>query len=800
MNSNSPVKIHEFSTGITFDRLPNGGWVSRGFTGEYMNCTIDPVPLAMERSISNREFRIAEGTASQDPAVVARVIGQNEDSWSVVAIVSRGEDEVGRGGSFYRFFLAQGEDKIPYILAWLEEDKQSRNSMQLRTFNPLDKVSQPNDYYPQELSEPRFSNSQLEELSSNAIPIILGNKIPNLFFIHTLTLKKVKIEEEKGNYVPIAWAFNVEAVEQINRFTLVRAASENAFDVLNRAKASAARALPLALFDEQAVKSAIKGLTNSTSKALKTEYITVLAEAIGNQAIEPSHWHRIFDGQGAKNALKERIYTSQMVKLLVLRALSIPSTLPEYYDWRAEAAKSKNDVKAIAQEFELEFDRKLQDLKTTPLFEAINDNIVKGFGVFISNFLEDDSSRSLKAAIALLQKGRGLWGNKSQEFIKSLKRDLDLLPQFISRSPDRSSRTIRHSASSVANEQIPSDRDRSSALALTNNHRFKLNDPKWMEIWEEIAPYWQDDNHSIPPNQKYLKFASLFEEIEEYNIALVFYRIGQGVLPHDRFKKLTKSRRPPRRRHVYGINVQRELSWVESAFESIERAVDYLSGDTSMKRFQLWAIGLAVTSTSFMAGMVVGNKNNNLGRLNFLAGDEKPTSSVSKEEQSSSEDPRRDDPSTPPPQKDGNSVSVELTELRKKLAKNIVAINKLYNDLQKEANQPNSISKYPSMYSSSIDIESSILDRFQFGMTEKSKLRDLLKDISNISKPDRTADEVFIQGKLIDWSKEELKAAIKAIKLKINSKNLDVIKVDGDIIKKIKKEILNIWKKPISFS
>jgi hypothetical protein len=74
MNVNS-VAIYEFSTGIKFDRLNNGGWVSRGFTGEYMNCTIDPVPMVVERSISNREFRIAEGTASEDPAVVGRVVG-----------------------------------------------------------------------------------------------------------------------------------------------------------------------------------------------------------------------------------------------------------------------------------------------------------------------------------------------------------------------------------------------------------------------------------------------------------------------------------------------------------------------------------------------------------------------------------------------------------------------------------------------------------------------------------------------------------------------------------------------------
>ena len=33
----SIIEIHEFSTGIRPQQIANGGWVSLGFTGQYMN-------------------------------------------------------------------------------------------------------------------------------------------------------------------------------------------------------------------------------------------------------------------------------------------------------------------------------------------------------------------------------------------------------------------------------------------------------------------------------------------------------------------------------------------------------------------------------------------------------------------------------------------------------------------------------------------------------------------------------------------------------------------------------------------
>ena len=49
--------IHEFSTGINVEKLPNGSWRSRGYkVGEYMNSTLSQTPYVVERAIANNLF------------------------------------------------------------------------------------------------------------------------------------------------------------------------------------------------------------------------------------------------------------------------------------------------------------------------------------------------------------------------------------------------------------------------------------------------------------------------------------------------------------------------------------------------------------------------------------------------------------------------------------------------------------------------------------------------------------------------------------------------------------------------
>lgn len=85
------------------------------------------------------------------------------------------------------------------------------------------------------------------------------------------------------------------------------------------------------LFDEQALTSAIKSLMGSST--VKRESLETFIKALANKDIKEDYWEELFNSQGAMNALRQNIYGSQMVRLLALRTLVIPTTLTEYLEW-----------------------------------------------------------------------------------------------------------------------------------------------------------------------------------------------------------------------------------------------------------------------------------------------------------------------------------------------------------------------------------------------------------------------------------------------------------------------------------
>lgn len=321
------VEIHEFSTGIRYKNNSDESWVSLGFTGQYMNVTCDSIPHCVERSIANKEFAISEGASSDQPAIIGRVVlGGEEGNWSVVAVVNKGRDEMGRSASFYRFFLCQGGDKLPTILAWIKDREQ------LPVFNPAKtkSVSQAHSFYdfPVKGNIPR-------ELVNSSVPILIHASKQDVFeHIDTLVTKLADINAlatQKANGQAISWAFNVEALEQPWKFLVIQAASDRAYQLLKKAIANPPKVRTPMVVDDQALTSALKSLIGSS--CVKPESLETFVEALANTDINQDYWEELFNSQGAINALRENIYGSQMVQLLTLRTLAIPETLPEYLKW-----------------------------------------------------------------------------------------------------------------------------------------------------------------------------------------------------------------------------------------------------------------------------------------------------------------------------------------------------------------------------------------------------------------------------------------------------------------------------------
>lgn len=208
-NSITTVKIHEFSTGIKASFTADSSWISRGFTGRYMNFTLpnNRIPYTVERAIVNKLFAVVEGASSNHPAVIGRVVPGEQD-WSVVAVVSRGRDHGGQPLSVYRYFLCEGENSFWKILIWMEQYAEQREG-QLPIFNPFDtKVS-----LLEEISiPPEIPSEKLKQEFGNAsVPIVLSREYQYNFKLIN------KIAEIKAGGQPVSWAYNAEALENLQK-------------------------------------------------------------------------------------------------------------------------------------------------------------------------------------------------------------------------------------------------------------------------------------------------------------------------------------------------------------------------------------------------------------------------------------------------------------------------------------------------------------------------------------------------------------------------------------------------------
>jgi hypothetical protein len=551
MNDNF-IEIHEFSTGIKVGRNNDGNWISLGFTGRFINSTFqDSIPHPVERAIANGEFKIREGTASDNPAVVGRVVGINSDLWSVIAVVTKGRDEKGRSFPAIRYFLSEGEDKIPLILEWLEESGDPNTSPRIKVFNPDDL---PIDNLPHQYNisskqeDPPLSIEQLERLKNGEnLPIITDPKIAKIKFIHQLTSAQIKAEEAKGIFLPLAWAFNVQVVEHINKFIVIHPANDSAAEILRKMRVSAALSLPAALFDEQALKAAITNITNNSN--IKDEHFVAFAKELLNEQIDEKNWVKILDGQGAKNALSQGIYTPQMVKLIILRAIIIPSTLPQCFEW-IQAKDKKSDVRTTAKEFERVISTKINALSPelkVKLLSCIDD----GFSAFIAKVAE--SKISPDTAREFLLDKEGLWGKEAKNFLKKLHNDLEKMPIYAKKNDDL---------------------------------MFELKILAWSAFRNQIVQFW--GKYPQFDEKIYLPLALTFRDIQPESLSIIFYHMSGKKIPHDLIKNSQEFYSSSSRFPLYGIRVERELNFVESLRETLNYCLEWIvyqpQNRNSMKR------------------------------------------------------------------------------------------------------------------------------------------------------------------------------------------------------------------------
>jgi len=368
------IKIHEFSTGINFDKLPNGGWVSKGFTGRYMNSTLGEIPVTVQRAISNKLFEVGEGASSEEAAIIGRVIPRDEDNldYSVIAIITKGKDDEGRSCGFTRYFLCEGADSLWIIIDYIQYYK--RNQEHIPYFNPLDKrrVGYPISYTPK-LRQPS-SNLPPESESPN-LPILLNYELDTYQEINSWAEQIASLHNQ-----PVSWAYNVRALENPKSFVLINPASDQAYDGIEDALKKSSRILVNPNFDEQGLKNAIKGIMNS--EQVKEEWLKTIHKSLLSGHVTPEYWQKLFNSEGADKGIKGEISSPQMARLLTLRAIILPQALPDFWRWfneqknfQQESLDLQKKCKLLVQnnqELEIKLSEDIKPLITALLKDKIN--------------------------------------------------------------------------------------------------------------------------------------------------------------------------------------------------------------------------------------------------------------------------------------------------------------------------------------------------------------------------------------------------------------------------------------------
>ena len=548
------IEIHEFSTGIKPDRDSEGNWISRGFTGGYMNCTLPEIPYNVERAIANKLFAVVEGYTTEQPAVIGRVVTAIPDSpnqegkldWSVVAIVSRGRDEKGRPLSVYRYFLCQGKFGLLKIVAWIQKQKQ-----ELPIFNPFEKKEpgQPNILW--EYSPPH-NNLIIERYE----PILEKNNIPTVCLLQEIQkvslsdihyFAAIVLQRNSLDQKSVSWAYNVEALEQPFSFIFINTANLKAYKRIQNALDSRPKESwqnrPAANFDLQMLTSAIKSLIAGSVSSKAVEPIFAAIE--NKQEVTEEVWQKLFDGEGASRAIKQSIYSPQMVRLLTLRAMTISRTLPEFLDWL-----SADYVKRNQAEF-LEFSRVLKPQLTDNQIQYLQSSLFEGIReVFVLNKVSNSSPEFFDILIFVLTNADSLWNICLGRVIRSVYRDLELIVQ---------------------------------TRPGMNLEGFCYSERLWQEIirnWNKLESGKKFTNKE--DTKKYLRFAKLFNQLSKYSrigesrkkaskITSYFYQISKGEVPDKLFYNAFGSNKL--KEHFLSLPIHRQLTFDEKAINQIIKLI-----------------------------------------------------------------------------------------------------------------------------------------------------------------------------------------------------------------------------------
>ncbi len=278
------------------------------------------------------------------------------------------------------------------------------------------------------------------------------------------------------------------------------------------------------------LKIALRKLIHSSE--VKPEAIQQIAEELSNEEISVQDWENLFKQDGADIALEQKIHTPQLTKLLTIRAIVIPQTVPEFLQWLNIQKISDLDE---SQKTSWAFQKKIKQFLPP-------EKISIGIQYILLQLLENKIK--MGSVVWLLSDDNSIWAGGKKQFINNIKYDLKLIySSFLS-----------------------------GRIEHLTQHIFRIQ----IGIWSEAINYWEDLKVSHKKNKKYQKYkilGKLFTEIKEYELAAYFYQISQSKISSKILKLLVNSNNITPET-IFGLPIKESRPWINYISKFFNKDID----------------------------------------------------------------------------------------------------------------------------------------------------------------------------------------------------------------------------------
>ena len=251
------------------------------------------------------------------------------------------------------------------------------------------------------------------------------------------------------------------------------------------------------------LKASIK---NIIRRGAKEEYLLVIEAGLNNSEIKDKDWIELFESQGASEAIKQKFYSPDMIRLLTLQAMIFPPMLLQLLDWLKPKQLSDNSYQVCHK-----FQSEIRDtLKVLPTIEK---NILVGVKISISELIYHQERLAITGW--LLRDSKGCWGELYR-------------------------RVVRQKLDYVLNNYNATEID--------------FEQDKWGTIVKVLTLALQSEQSKI--FKDYCVLGDLFYLTHDYEIAAIFYHVSLGGIPKKVFNNLVADDLQIKAPKVYGITIK----------------------------------------------------------------------------------------------------------------------------------------------------------------------------------------------------------------------------------------------------